>query len=389
MTLDGFIFIAAVVLIAFAYIGYPALTWIMARLFGRPLHKTQPASRQISVIISAHNEAKNIQGRVRDLLRLIDPFDAPSEVIVVSDGSTDGTERLALEVDDARVRVIQQWSNMGKAAALNVGVAAAQNSVIVFCDTRQQWAEDAIERMLENLRDPEVGAVSGDLVLRNDDGTLAGVGLYWKMEKWIRRNESLLRSSVQVTGAICCVRRELYVPLPPGTILDDMCWPLSVAMQGYRVIHEPRALAFDRLPTKARDEMRRKVRTLAGNFQLLLLRPAIIAPWRNPIWFNVVCHKLLRLIVPWAMIAALVACAVSDVTWLRAMLALQLAGYAVGVAGMLSAAASRMRVVSAISSLIVLNTAALISWFIFFSGRSGRSWSKVRYLQPAALSAGS
>lgn len=389
MALEGWSFLTSVLLIGFAYVGYPALIWSMARLFGKPLQKTQSAPRQLSIVISAHNEAKNIERRIRDLLKLIDPYDACCEVIIVSDGSTDGTDRIAREVDDVRVRVIQQPSNMGKAAALNAGVAASKNGVLVFGDTRQQWADDSIELMLENLRDPEVGAVSGDLVLRNEDGTLAGVGLYWKMEKWIRHNESLRRSSVQVAGAICCVRRELYVPLPPGTILDDVCWPLSVAMQRYRVIHEPRALAYDRLPAKARDEMRRKVRTLAGNFQLLLLRPAIIAPWRNPIWFNVVCHKLLRLVVPWAMIVALISCAISDVAWLRAMLALQLAGYAVGVVGMLSGAASRVRVISAISSLIVLNTAALMSWFVFFSGRSGRSWSKVRYAQPATLPANS
>lgn len=381
---ESVIFVVCVTLIAYAYVGYPAFVWLLARVAGEPLQKTEPAPRAVSVVIAAHNEAANIQRRVRELLRLIDRLDSSSEVIIVSDGSTDGTDRLAREVGDARVRVIQQPGNFGKAAALNAGVASAHNPVIVFGDTRQEWAEDAIDRLLENLRDPDVGAVSGDLVLRNGDGTLAGVGLYWKLEKWIRRNESLLHSSVQVAGSICCVRRSLYVPIPEGTILDDVCWPQSVAMQEYRVIHEPEAHAFDRLPDKPRDEMRRKVRTLAGNFQLLFRRPAIILPWRNPAWFAVICHKLLRLVVPWAMIGALIASVLAEEPWLRVMFWLQFGGYALGGLGVLVPAAGRNRLVNAISSLLVLNAAALISWFVYFTGRSGRSWKKTTYRRPPA-----
>jgi len=286
---------------------------------------------------------------------------------------------VAQQIGDPRIRVIVQEENRGKAAGLNVGVKAARNPVVVFADARQQWAEDAIERLLENLRDPDVGAASGDLVLRRDDGSLAGVGLYWKLEKWIRRNESLVHSSVQVAGAICCVRRELFEPLPEGTILDDVYWPLAVAMKNYRVVHDQGAQAFDRLPDKPRDEMRRKIRTLSGNFKLLFRRPAVIVPWRNPVWFNFICHKLLRLLVPWAMIAALVASGLSDERWLRVMFVLQVVGYAIGATGIFVRPVARLPLVSTISSLIVLNAAALVSWFVYFTGQSGRSWKKVAY----------
>ena len=89
--------------------------------------------------------------------------------------------------------------------------------------------------------------------------------MYWKFEKWIRRTESQLYSMVGATGAISAVRRELFRPVPAGTLLDDVYWPLQVAMQGYRVVHDSRAKAYDRLPGRVKDEFRRKVRTLAGN----------------------------------------------------------------------------------------------------------------------------
>src|SRR5207249_10681512 len=118
--------------------------------------------------------------------------------------------------------------------------------------------------------------------------------------------ESQVHSSVGVTGAICAVRRRLFPGVPQGTILDDVYWPMHVAMQGYRVIHDQRARAFDRLPERARDEFRRKVRTLAGNFQLAVRLPQTLLPWRNPVWWQFVSHKLLRLVVPWALLAMLV-----------------------------------------------------------------------------------
>ena len=389
MTTQTIIFLASVLTVAFAYLGYPLLVWLLVQVWGKPLRKSAPIPRAVSIVIACHNEAENIARRIAELQELLRPLSPESEIIIVSDGSTDGTERIAAATGALNVRVIQQPRNMGKAMALNAGVLSARNPIVVFGDSRQAWAPDAIEHMLDNYGDLQVGAVSGDLVLTSNDGSLAGVGLYWKLEKWIRLSESRLHSSVQVSGAICSVRRELFVSLEPGMILDDMAWPQSVAMQGYRVIHEPLAQAFDHLPEKPRDEMRRKIRTLAGNLQLLVLRPAIILPWRNPVWFAVICHKLLRLVVPWAMLTALVASAVSDSPVLRVALVAQLAGYTLGVGALFAKRISRLPLASTISSLLVLNAAAFMAWFVFFSGRSGRSWSKVRYSQPATLPAGS
>jgi cellulose synthase/poly-beta-1,6-N-acetylglucosamine synthase-like glycosyltransferase len=145
------------------------------------------------------------------------------------------------------VRVVKLPENVGKAAALSAGVAEARNDVVVVADARQTWAPDALARLLENFDDPEVGAVSGELHVESSPGVMAGVGLYWRFEKWMRRREGLVHSTVGVTGAIAAVRRGLFRPIPAGTILDDVYWPLVVAMQGYRVVFDGRARAFDRL----------------------------------------------------------------------------------------------------------------------------------------------
>ncbi|HUK35380.1 MAG TPA: glycosyltransferase family 2 protein, partial [Vicinamibacterales bacterium] len=128
-----------------------------------------------------------------------------------------------------------------------------------------------------------------------------GVGLYWQYEKQIRRDESALDSVVGATGAIYAMRRSLWQPLPPDTILDDVLTPMRCVMAGYRVLFEERARAFDRTATDASAEGRRKLRTLAGNYQLLWIEPRLMLPWRNPAWLQFVSHKVGRLLVPYAL----------------------------------------------------------------------------------------
>src|SRR6185295_18029306 len=132
-----------------------------------------------------------------------------------------------------------------------------------------------------------------------------GVGLYWKYEKQMRRLESRIWSTLGATGAIYAIRRALYRPLPADTILDDVLTPMRIVLAGYRVVFNEKALAFDRAASDADAEARRKVRTLAGNYQILALEPALLLPWRNPVWLQYLSHKVGRLVVPYAMLAAL------------------------------------------------------------------------------------
>src|SRR5262249_35301653 len=138
------------------------------------------------------------------------------EVIIVSNGSHDGTAEAARRGADERVKVIEIAENVGKAESLTRGAAAASGEVLVFADARQRWAPDAMPKLLENFADPHVGGVSGNLEIAAAPGTTAGVGLYWRYEKALRRLESRVHSSAGATGAISAVRRSLFRPIPAG-----------------------------------------------------------------------------------------------------------------------------------------------------------------------------
>ena len=372
--------------VSYTYVGYPVLVALAARL--RPARRIGGLSGlavPVSVVLAAHNEESHIGGRVRELVRLVADRPEGGEVIVVSDGSTDRTVALgqtgAREAEAAtggrvRVRVLEQEPRQGKAMALNLAHAAASHPLLVFADARQTWAADAIDRLVAVFADPMVGAVSGDLTVESAPGVMAGVGLYWRFEKWLRRTESRFDSMVSVTGCIAAVRRELFVTLPVGTILDDVYWPLAVTMAGYRVVHEERANAFDRLPEKVRDEFRRKVRTLAGNFQLMARMPALLLPWRNRLWWQFVSHRVLRLVVPWSLLALLITAAILPGPLYRAAFGSQVIAYLVGLVGCWTSVATRSRLGSGIASFLVLNAAAWVAFWVWISGMTSRSWGK-------------
>src|SRR5262249_34452545 len=149
-----------------------------------------------------------------------------------------------------------------------------------------------------------------------------GIGLYWKYEKDLRRLESMVGSTLGATGAIYAMRRALFRPLPADTILDDVLTPMRVVLSGHRVVFNDRARAFDRAAPDADAEARRKVRTLAGNYQVLALEPRLLAPFVNPAWLQYMSHKVGRLVVPYAMLTTFFASIVLSVTHLFYALAL-------------------------------------------------------------------
>jgi biofilm PGA synthesis N-glycosyltransferase PgaC len=192
------------------------------------------------------------------------------------------------------------------------------------------FARDALKQLTDPFADPAIGGVTGELVLDVESKPFAnrrnaaerrstarkpvdrrqrvpstiddGVGLYWRYEKALRRREGIVGSTLGATGAIYAIRRALWQPLPAATILDDVLAPMRVVLAGFRVVFNERALAFDRAALDAEAELRRKVRTLAGNFQILRLEPRLLLPWRNPVWLQYVSHKLGRLMVPYALL---------------------------------------------------------------------------------------
>jgi cellulose synthase/poly-beta-1,6-N-acetylglucosamine synthase-like glycosyltransferase len=311
-----FLFWVSLGLVLYVYAGYPVVLEIWRRIGRRPTSVDAAATPPVSVVIAARNEAERLPGRIENLFNLEYP-PARLEIVVVSDGPAEGTRQaLAPWLRPSagchpRVRLIEIGPS-GKAAALNAGVDAATHDILVFADARQRFAPDAIRRLVGCLGDPAVGAVSGELVLDCEEGaspsTIAdGVGAYWRYEKWLRARESEIDSTLGATGAIYALRRACWQPLPPGTILDDVLAPMRAVLAGWRVVFEERARAFDSAAPDAAAESRRKMRTLAGNYQLLRLEPRLLLPGVNRVWLQFVSHKVGRLLVPWALLGLFVA----------------------------------------------------------------------------------
>ena len=303
----------SVIVVLYVYVGYPILVAAWARTSNRTLRRRGFPDGQwpsISIVVAVRNEARRLPERIANLLA--QHYPGSREIIVVSDGSLDAPARALASFGD-RVRLIEVASG-GKPLALNAGVAAARGDVLVFADARQQFTPDAIVELVANFADPSVGGATGELVLDSElglastDSTVGeGVGLYWKYEKSIRRNESRVWSTLGATGAIYALRRSLWRPLPAVALLDDVLAPMRAVLAGHRIVYEERAVAFDSASKDAASEARRKTRTLAGNYQILGLEPRLLMPFVNPVWLQYLSHKVGRLIVPWVLIALLAA----------------------------------------------------------------------------------
>lgn len=369
--------------VVYVYLLYPVLIWALAGVRQeRRGAGAQQTPAPFSVVLAVHDEAARISARLDELVTQIGTAARSAEVIVVADGCTDATAALARAHPSPLVRVIELPENEGKASALSRGSEVAKGDILVFADARQRWAATSLQRLLENFNRPEVGAVTGELVLEAADGVLAGVGLYWRYEKWLRRNEGRLHSTVGVSGSISAVRRELFRPIPRGVLLDDLYWPLQVVMRGRRVVYDERAVAYDRLPERPADEFRRKVRTLSGNFQLAAVLPQALLPWRNPIWAQFVSHKLLRLVVPWMLLAVFLASSFLDGTLYRIALVAQVIFYGLALIALAGGAGSRWRVATAAAAFVVLNAAAWLAFWVWICGRAEGTWKRVAYDVP-------
>lgn len=371
------LFWLAIGLVGYAYGGYPLLVAGWAHKRGHPPREGREYP-PLTVVIAAFDEEVRIAGRVRDVLSQDYPADRLL-VLVVSDGSSDDTARAAAVDDDPRVTVLALPHNAGKAAALNIALAQVDTPLVAFTDARQRYAPGALRALVAAFADPRVGAVSGELVIEAPDPASVphDIGLYWRMEKKLRADEAQLGWLHGVTGAIHALRRELFQPLPAGTVLDDMWLPLQVLLAGHRVWIARTAIAYDQPSANAGEEFHRKLRTLAGNWQLLARLPVLLHPRGNPVFFAWFSHKFLRLLVPWALMVALAASALAPGGFYRFAFFAQLLCYAWAVAGLwLPRLAPRVPLLPAASTFLMLNFAALLSLPVALALRPSQLWKK-------------
>jgi poly-beta-1,6-N-acetyl-D-glucosamine synthase len=358
------LFWASLALIVYAYAGYPLLLLLWPFKKRTRRGAVEPS---ISILIAVRNEARVIEKKIRHLQSLDYPA-ALRQLIIVSDGSTDDTvATLEALASRSAIEVIHYAEPRGKAYALNLAAARATGEILVFNDARQQLAPDGLRELLSNFADPAVGCASGELRFYTEDRPGRSATLYWKFERWVRAQESLLGACMGATGAFYAIRRECFRPLPEGLILDDVYTPLQIALRGYKVIHDPEAVVFDQEAASEKHEFRRKVRTLSGNYQLLRCLPGLLS--FRLIGFQFFSHKLIRLLVPLFLVLALVSSFLAQGWFYRLAFFGQLACYAAAAFGMLRGAKAPAWA-AAPAGVVVLNAAALVAMVNFLRGKT-------------------
>src|ERR1700674_3676565 len=368
-------FWGAFALMVYTFVGYPAWICFCSRLLSRGWRQ-EPILPTVSIVLAVHNGATQVRRQVTRLLSL----DYPSNllnIIVVSDGSTDRTGEILRGIRHPAVKILLREERRGKASAVNTGLRYAKGEVVLFVDIRPQPARNSLRLLVSNFADPHIGCVAGNLVLRDESHSASAKavgGFYWRYEQWIRKCESQVDSPLGVYGGVYAIRRELARALPEATILDDMLQPLNVIRQGYRSVIDVRARVYDVWPKSLRAEFNRKVRTLAGDFQLLHLAPWLLSG-ENRLRFELISHKLLRLVVPALLVVMLGAGAVlaPRSPFFALALAVQLFLYLLASVGAWGGFSSAGRIGGAARAFCMMNLAVVVGFYKFVSTR-GPLW---------------
>ena len=297
----------ALATLLYVYGGFTLLIVMVAQLRRRVV-KQQDITPRVSLIIPVWNEEKAIAARLENALALDYPR-GRLEIIVPSDGSDDGTEEIVASYADRGVKLLA-LQRRGKIYGLKDAVNAATGEVLVFSDANSMYERDALRKLARNFADPEVGGVCGNQVyLKNKkaDTTSQGENLYWSFDKWLKQMESLTGSIVSAHGAIYAIRRSLYQPPASAAVTDDFAISTAVIEQGYRLVFESEAIAYEEPIPAAEREFSRKVRIMNRGLRGVLLRKRLLNPWRYGFYSIVLfSHKLLRRLVPFFLLVLLI-----------------------------------------------------------------------------------
>lgn len=361
--------------LAWTYAGYPAWLKLLARRRPRPT-ATSRWQPHVTVCMAVHNGMAHLDAKIDGLLAHDYPADR-LDLVVVSDGSTDGTGARLRERAGPRLVAVDLPTRRGKTACLADAIPRAAGEVLLFTDVRQRLAPGSVQALCDALASGELAAVSGLLRLEGADGYAQAVDAYWKYETAIRRAEAATGSVVGVSGALYAVRKR-DMPLPPeGLVLDDVWVPMRIAADGGRIGLEPAAVAFDRASPSAAVESARKRRTLSGNWQLLARWPAIAIPGRHPLAWRFVHHKLLRLLAPLFLAGAFIAnlALLGQGLLPTALFAAQCAAYLTALAGLQWPSLRALLPVKLASAFLEMNAYAVMGFIDFLRSRDAHLWA--------------
>ncbi len=386
MTYIEFTFWVCALAAAYTYFLYPLFlfqAYALAQIFRDLFYLSRRHSRRapdlpdddlpaVSLIIAAYNEEEALPARISNL-GLIDYPAEKLEVLIVSDGSTDGTNAILNELN---VRKIILPVRGGKAQALNRGVKTAKNDLLIFSDAATLFVPDTVRKLVRHFGDPRVGAVCGALQFSRSAESRETEGLYWKYESMLRLMEARLGATLTASGALYALRRKCYHPLEPGTIIEDFVIPMHCRKEGFRVVYDPEAVAIDVAAASVKGEFTRRVRLAVGSFKAL--RALACTPLDSLTCWAFFSHKLLRWVLPFFLLGMLV----SNLFLVKrepyaALLAAQIAFYLGALTGFIFRGKKlRLRFATLCYYLVAMHLAFAVGLVRWLLGKDQGIWQK-------------
>lgn len=301
---------AALGVVAYTYLGYPLVIWTFSRLFGQKNHRPDVEDAELphlSLIVAAYNEVSMIKARIENALQMDYPA-GKLEIIIASDGSSDGTNDVVKGFAHRGVRLMHFEPRRGKAAVLNDAIPAARGQIVMLSDANTFTETQAARQLAAWFADTGTGAVCGKLVLTDPENGKNVDGLYWKYETFLKMCESRLGALLGSNGGIYAIRKSTYVKIPDNTYVDDFVIPLlAKEKHGIRIVFDHHAKAYEETPANMASEFHRRARIGAGGFQAIGILRGLLNPAHGWVCFTFLNHKVLRWIGPFLLLYALLA----------------------------------------------------------------------------------
>ncbi len=378
-----FVFWGSIGTIIYSYIGFSLLLLIVGKLFNRKVQKKN-ITPSISLVIAAYNEEKGIADKIENSLALDYPK-SKLEILIASDGSDDGTDAIVEKYADRGVKLMQ-FPRRGKIFALRDTVAKAKGDILVFSDANTMYDKFSLRKLAANFADPQVGGVCGNqkhIKAKTKDNAGEGESLYWSYDKWLKESETLTGSIVSADGAIYAIRRNLFQMPASTAVTDDFAISTAVIEQGYRLVYENEALAYEPPMPNAEKEFSRKVRIMNRGLRGVILRKKLLNPFRYGFYsLTLFSHKVMRRLVPFFLVFLLIASislSGGSVFYMLVLLA-QIAFYGwAGISYFLRSTAIGRRKVFYIPFFYCLaNAAAFVAIINLLSGKRIEFWNPQR-----------
>ncbi|MBC7914397.1 MAG: glycosyltransferase family 2 protein [Pyrinomonadaceae bacterium] len=385
------LFWVSIFIIVYTFLGYGILLYILIKIKrffrGKRVipHADFNTLPTCTLVVAAYNEEDFITEKILNTLTLKYPSDK-LELIFVSDGSSDNTPDIIRKYP--QIKLLHQSARNGKIAAVHRAVKEVTTDIMVFTDANTFLNEDALINICRHYSDKSVGAIAGEKRVQVDkqaDASTAGEGFYWKYESTLKKWDSELYSVVGAAGELFSVRKSLYHPVSPDSILDDFMISMLIAKQGYRIVYEPDAYAIETASENVTEELKRKVRIAAGGIQSVIWLKALLNIFKYGLLsFQYISHRVLRwTITPFLILLVFVlniilATQTNEILY-NGLLIAQILFYTLATLGyVLEKKHLRIKVLFIPYYFCVMNYAVLAGLLRFVRKRQSSSWEKAK-----------